>query len=99
MFHQGLAATRHPEEEALGLFPFVLPAVQAQVLDAELLLRVIKDKIVLFFFSLPLIDALIDPSRCDTVKFKFNQFFSSLFFNSWVMHSTLVLGRCRRCLR
>lgn len=53
MFHQGLAATRHPEEEALGLFPFVLPAVQAQVLDAELLLRVIKDKIVLFFFFSP----------------------------------------------
>jgi len=48
-----LAATQHPEEEALGLFPFTLPAVQAQVLDAELLLRVIKDKIVLVVFCSP----------------------------------------------
>lgn len=50
----------------------MMPSMQAQVVDTELLLRVIKDQ--LFFFALPLIDALIDPSRCDKVKFKFNQF-------------------------
>lgn len=50
----------------------MLPSMQAQVVNTELLLRVIKDQII--FFTLPLIDALIDPSRCDKVKFRFNQF-------------------------
>jgi len=48
----------------------MLPSVQAQVVDTELLLRVIKDQGG-FFVVLPLIDALIDPSRRDKVKFKF----------------------------
>lgn len=42
------------------------------MVDTELLLRVAKDQII--YFALPLIDALIDPARCDMVKFKFNQF-------------------------
>lgn len=49
---QKLAATRHLADEAcwffFSSFPFMLPSMQAQVVDTELLLSIIKDQIIFF---------------------------------------------------